>query len=44
MTFTIEERIFNISTDVLKAVIDNFEVCLRKVHNENGWHIEHIVS
>jgi hypothetical protein len=44
MTFTIEERIFNISTDVLKAVIDNFEIRLRKVHNENGWHIEHIVS
>jgi len=42
LEIAIENFIFNISTHVLKAAIDNFEVRLSKVYNENSWHIEHV--
>jgi hypothetical protein len=40
----IQTEIFNIPNSVLNDVIDNFQVRLRHIHNENGWHIEHILS
>ena len=40
----IETEILNIPNTVLNDVIDNFQVRLRHVHRENGWHIEHILS
>jgi hypothetical protein len=41
--YTLEE-IINIKADVLDRVIQNFEVRLRKVYSEEGWHIETILS
>ncbi len=29
---------------VLNDVIDNFQVRLKHIYRENGWHIEHILS
>ncbi len=37
----IQTEIFNIPNSVLNDVIENFQL---RLHRENGWHIEHILS
>ncbi len=44
MIYDLVKKNFNIPNSVLNDVIDNFQVWLRHIHNENGWHIEHILS